>query len=126
VERDDCKRRLLDADMTLERLAGEEAELQNLSRQFARSAPRLVASIKSALERNDLNSAFSNAHALKKAVASFEAPQVLNSVLNVERCALNEDATGAAQAFSVAHNLLERFVTEVKALAGLGRLEPQA
>ena len=126
MERDVCKRRLLDADMTLERLAGEEAELQNLSRKFARSAPRLVASIKSALERNDLNSAFSDAQALKKAVASFEAPQVLNSVLNVERCALNEDATGAAQAFSVAHNLLERFVTEVKALAGLGRLEPQA
>ena len=126
MERHDCKRRLLDPDMTLERLAGEEAELQNLSRKFARSAPRLVASIKSALERNDLNSAFSDAQALKKAVASFEAPQVLNSVLNVERCALNEDATGAAQAFSVAHNLLERFVAEVKALAGIGTLEPQA
>ena len=123
MERD---RRLLDADLTLERLAGDERLLGAVARTFTHTAPNLVAAITTALASNDMNSAFSNAQSLKRAVAAFEAPQVLNSVLNVERYALNEDAAAAASALPVAQGLVERLIHEVAALMRTPDFQQQA
>src|SRR2546421_12837764 len=82
--------RLLDADMTLERLAGDETLLAKAAHAFIRTAPRLLAAISAALSANDSERAFRRAHWLKRAVTAFEAPLVVNSVLNVERHAINE------------------------------------
>jgi HPt (histidine-containing phosphotransfer) domain-containing protein len=111
-------RSLLDPDMTLERLAGDETQLNEIARAFTREAPQLVASINTALARNDMKSAFAHARSLKGAVASFEAPRVLNSVLNFERCVLNEDAVGAAHALPVAQASIEQLVGELAKFVG--------
>ena len=112
------KRRLLDADMTLERLAGDEAVLSAVARNFTEVAPQLVDSINTALARNDLKSAFAHAQSLKGAVAAFEAPQVLNSVLNLERHALNEDLNAAAHALPTTQALLEGLIVELSSVVG--------
>jgi hypothetical protein len=57
------------------------------------------------------------AHALKGAVAAFEAPVVFNCVLNVERHAKNEDAAAAAAAFRMTQDVVGRLVTELRPLA---------
>src|SRR4051812_1113917 len=88
-------RRLLDPDLTLERLAGDETLLGAVAQTFTHTAPGLVAAVSTALASNDMNGAFTHAQLLKRAVAAFEAPQVVNSVLNLERHALNEDAAAA-------------------------------
>ena len=116
MERDNNDRRLLDADLTLERLAGDETLLGAVAHTFTRTAPDLVAAISTALASNDMNGAFTHAQSLKRAVAAFEAPQVVNSVLNVERHALNEDAAAAAGALPVAQALVEQLITEVASL----------
>jgi HPt (histidine-containing phosphotransfer) domain-containing protein len=122
----DNKRRLLDADLTLERLAGDERLLGAVARTFTHTAPNLVAAITMALASNDMNGAFAHAQSLKRAVAAFEAPQVLNSVLNVERHALNEDAAAAAVALPVARGLVERLVNEVSFLVPTSEIRHQA
>ncbi|HEV7390959.1 MAG TPA: Hpt domain-containing protein [Burkholderiales bacterium] len=122
----DNKRRLLDADLTLERLAGDERLLGAVARTFTHTAPNLVAAITMALASNDMNGAFAHAQSLKRAVAAFEAPQVLNSVLNVERHALNEDAAAAAVALPVARGLVERLVNEVSSLVPTSEIRHQA
>jgi histidine phosphotransfer protein HptB len=124
VQRENSKR-LLDADMTLERLAGDEKVLRSVASAFMRTAPQLLASIKAALAGRDMKRAFMQAQSLKGAVAAFEAPQVLNSVLNVERHAINEDAAAAAEALPVAQALVEGLLAEVARFAS-GGLQAQA
>ena len=118
--------RLLDTDMTLERLAGDETLLNKAANAFIRIAPRLLASINAALNANDLNRAFKRAHWLKRAVTAFEAPLVVNSVLNVERHAINHDAQAAVAAFPKAQALVERLLTELTPMATNSELEAQA
>lgn len=108
--------RVLDLDMTLERLAGDETLLGAVTRVFMRTAPEMLGSIRAALSSNDLQRAFGQAHSLKGAVGAFEAPAVLNSVLNVERHAKNEDAAGAAAAFATAQPLVDRLLSELQTL----------
>ena len=111
------RKSLLDANMTLERLAGDEILLGNVAAAFIRTAPRMLAAIASALTAHDLKRAFVQAHALKGAVAAFEAPVVFNCVLNVERHAKNDDAPAAAAAFRLAQELVGRLVAELRPLA---------
>jgi HPt (histidine-containing phosphotransfer) domain-containing protein len=119
VQREHNKR-LLDADMTLERLAGDEKVLRSVASTFIRTAPQLLASITAALAGRDMKRAFAQAQSLKGAVSAFEAPHVLNSVLNVERHAINEDAAAAAEALPVAQALVEGLLAEVARFASGG------
>ena len=112
--------------MTLERLAGDETLLCKTARAFASTAPELLASIGAALSLNNLERAYSDAHTLKRAVAAFEAPLVLNSVLNVERHAINDDAQGAAEALPRAANLIERLLHELAPIAHGSALQADA
>jgi len=112
-----ARKGLLDMQITLERLAGDATLLANVAVAFIRSAPQLVASINSALVANDLKRASVQAHALKGAVAAFEAPVVFKCVLNVERHARSEDGPAAAAAFRLAQDLVERLRTELLPLA---------
>jgi CheY-like chemotaxis protein len=114
------RKSLLDANLTLERLAGDEMLLGKVAVAFIRTAPQLLASISSALGANDLKRTFVQAHTLKGAVAAFEAPVVFNSVLKVERHAKNDDAPAAAAAFRLAQELVARLLKELMPLAPPG------
>lgn len=107
------RKSLLDVNMTLERLAGDEALLGDVAVAFIRTAPQLLTSIGAAITATDYKRAFTQAHALKGAVAAFEAPVVFNCVLNVERHARNEDAPAAAAAFRLAQDLVSRLLGEL-------------
>ena len=60
-----------------------------------------------------MDRAYAEAHSLKGAVAVFEAPEVLDSVVSVEKHAVNYNAPAAAAAFIVARTLVERLITEL-------------
>lgn len=104
---------LLDVNMTLQRLAGDTELLGQVARVFIRTVPQLLTSISAALACNDVERAYAEAHSLKGAVAVFEAPDVLSSVMGVETHAINYNTAGAAAAFAVARTLVERLVTEL-------------
>lgn len=109
-ENTDC---LADVDTTLARLAGDETLLGEVTAIFTRTAPRLLTSISEALSGNDLQRALEQAHSLKGAVATFEAPQVFKCVADVERHAKNRDTEAAAAAFAIAQALVGRLLTEL-------------
>jgi hypothetical protein len=46
-------------------------------------------------------------------VAAFEAPEVFNAVLNVERYARSDEAAHAAAAYVIAQELVDRLVSEL-------------
>jgi CheY-like chemotaxis protein len=110
------RKALLDSDMTLQRLAGDQTLLANVAVAFIRTAPPLLTSIATALVATDLKRASVQAHALKCAVAALEAPVVFNCVVNVERYARSEDAPATAAAFRLANELVRRLVTELRPL----------
>jgi CheY-like chemotaxis protein len=111
------RKALLDTDMTLQRLAGDQTLLANVAAAFIRTAPALLASIETALVATDLKRVSVQAHALKCAVAALEAPVVFNCVVNVEKHARSEDAPAAAAAFRLAKELVRRLLTEIRPLA---------
>jgi DNA-binding response OmpR family regulator len=104
---------VLDVNMTRARLAADEALLGEIADVFIRTVPQLLNSIGAALSGNDLKRAFGQAHSLKGAVAAFEAPEVFNSLAQVEAYAKNENAEAAAAAFVMAEALVERLFVEL-------------
>lgn len=109
--------RLLDINTTRARFAGDEKLLGEVARVFSRTAPQLLSSISAALTWKDLNLAAEEAHSLKGAVAAFEAPDVFNAVVYVERHARNHDTETAVVAFTVAQTLVQRLLTELEPIA---------
>jgi CheY-like chemotaxis protein len=114
------RRPVVDMNITLQRLAGDQTLLANVAVAFIRSAPPLLASISAALSANDLKRAFAQAHALKGAIAAFEAPLAFNCVMNVEKYAKGNDAPAAAAAFRLAQEVVGRLLAEVRPLAPPG------
>ena len=114
---------VLDVNMTRARLAADEALLGEIADVFIRTVPQLLNSIGAALSGNDLKRAFGQAHSLKGAVAAFEAPEVFNSLAQVEAHAKNENAEAAAAAFVMAEALVERLFVELVPIVqrGAGR-----
>ena len=109
----DSTDRVLDVHMTRARLAADEALLGEIASIFIRTVPELLSSIGTALSGNDLKRALGQAHSLKGAVAAFEAPEVFNSLAQVETHARNHDPEAAAAAFAMAEALVERLFSEL-------------
>jgi DNA-binding response OmpR family regulator len=105
--------RVLNVEMTLTRLAGDENLLAEVAQIFLRTVPQILASFNAALLGSDMEHAYSQAHSLKGAVAPFEAPDVFNAVIAVETHARNRDPAGTASAFAVAERLVERLLEEL-------------
>jgi DNA-binding response OmpR family regulator len=108
---------LLDINMTRARFGDDELLLGEVARVFSRTAPQLLTSISTALNKNDLKRVAEQAHSLKGAVAAFEAPDVFKCVVYVERHAKNLDVETTAIAFTVAQTLVDRLLTELAPIA---------
>ena len=107
--------RLLDYDLTVARLGGDARLLGDVARIFMRSVPLLLTSIASALDE-DLQRVYVDSHALKGAVGSVEAPEVLQAVVQLETHARTGEAAAAAAAFAAARPLIDELSIELSAL----------
>lgn len=76
------------ADITLESVDGEMADLRDLAVIWMRQAPRLVSEIKDALRRRDLPSVHISAHTLKGSLQILCAEELGSAALELERAAL--------------------------------------
>jgi DNA-binding response OmpR family regulator len=115
VESEDTDR-LLNFNLTLKRLAGEETLLHQVASVFIRTVPQLLSSISAALASNDSERAYAEAHSLKGAVAVFEAPQVLDAVVEVEKHTINGNVAAAEAALTSAQALVERLSVELASI----------
>ncbi|MEA3153256.1 MAG: two-component system, response regulator RpfG [Betaproteobacteria bacterium] len=121
------KKTVLDVNATLERLSGDRPLLLSVSVAFLGSVPDLLASINAALVAKDHKRALAQMHALKGAVAAFDAPVVFKCLQNVEKYAKDAEGPAIAAAFRLAQELVGQLVTELRALVAAestcGRLE---
>jgi CheY-like chemotaxis protein/HPt (histidine-containing phosphotransfer) domain-containing protein len=108
--------RLLDTEMTLKRLAGDDALLNQVARVFIRTVPQLLKDIGSALAAKDSDRAYAEAHSLKGAVAVLEAPEVLASIVVLETHAINYNADAAATSLVAAQTMVTRLCVELQSL----------
>ena len=105
--------RLLDVNMTRARLGGDKTLLGQVATIFIRTVPHVLTSIRAALSTNDFERVLGQVTSLKGAVASLEAPEVFNFLVNVETHARNQDLAGTVAAFARAQALIERLLAEL-------------
>lgn len=101
---------LLDVARTVERLCGDEELFGEIAEILIRTAPSQIDAIRTALAGNDLYRAYEEAHSLKGAVAAFEAPEVLNSLIALEQ---NAKGPFASEAFAKAEPLVRQLLGEL-------------
>jgi HPt (histidine-containing phosphotransfer) domain-containing protein len=105
--------RVLNVDVTLERLAGDQDLFGEIAQILTLTAPAQLEAIDAALSGNDLKCAYEEAHSLKGAVAAFEAPEVFTLVAAVEKLARAGDAAAAVAAFAAAQPMVETLLGEL-------------
>jgi CheY-like chemotaxis protein/HPt (histidine-containing phosphotransfer) domain-containing protein len=105
---------------TLERLADDADLLREVAQIYVATAQGHLDEIASALERQDAENVYREAHALKGASATFEAPRVYESLAAVEACGRRGDLEGAEAAFTCAKTLVADLVRELTPLTAQG------
>ena len=109
--------RVLDVDTTLARLGGDARLVCEVAGIFTRTVPPLLNSLWEALDGEELGRVYTEAHSLKGAVGSVEAPEVLNSVIELETHARRDDLAGAAATFLSTQVLVARLLSELSEMA---------
>ena len=104
---------LLDRNLSRARLGGDEKLLAELARIFIYTVPGVLSMIGASIWDNDFDAALSHIVALKGAVGAVEAPDVANSLSQLEIHARNRDLVAMVAAFSMVRALTERLVREL-------------
>ncbi len=113
---------ILDCNGTLSRLSGDRDLFAEIAEIYAVSAPRQLGSIDTALAKGDIARVCSEAHALKGATATFEAPAVLCAVAALEAHAIEGDVAGAVRAFAQVNMLVPALVEKLNDIVAEARL----
>ena len=110
--------RVLDADATLARLGGDGAVVRDVVRIFKRTVTPLLVLLAGALNDGNLHFVYEAALLLKGAIAAVEAPEVSQSVAELEVHAKARDIDAALSAFDAMQKLTRRMMLELAKLAG--------
>jgi len=110
-------RPVLDYQLALSRVGGDQALLIDLGMLFRVESAKLLATIRDAAERKDLDILHRAAHSLKGSVATFAAEDAFDAALKLERLARSEEWAGIGDAISTVVAEIERVML---ALAELG------
>ena len=114
--------RLLHIEATLDRLAGDEMLFARIARVFVDTVPQLLSAIKGSLASNCLDNAYSDAHSLKGAAGAFEAPELMDAIVLLEKHARTYNGPAAIAAYAVVEPLCRQLIDELKASAASGGL----
>jgi PAS domain S-box-containing protein len=98
---------------TLDRLGGDADLLAEVAQIYVMSAPGQLENIAAALGRAESDAVYREAHALKGATATFEAPAVYAAVAEVEACGKRGDLEAASTALVAVKVLVNALVAEL-------------
>jgi DNA-binding response OmpR family regulator len=110
---------VMDVHATLARLGGDTALVSEVARIFTQTVPPLLTLLRDAMDDSNLHAVYEGAHSLKGAVGAVEAPQVLQSVIELEAHARKGDARAVAAAFTSAQALVWRLMSELAEMASV-------
>ncbi len=94
----------------LERVDGNQALLEEIVDLFLHDVPRLMGSIKNALEKGDTDALYNAAHSLKGSAGNFGAEKVTLTAERLEVRAKEQDLRTAAQVFITLEAEVDRLV----------------
>ncbi len=112
--------RLHDRAATLERLGGDAELFTEVAQIYIATAPGHLDTIASALDRADADGVHREAHALKGATATFEAPAVYTAVAELEACGKRGDLETGSATFASVKILVNALVSELANASGEG------
>jgi CheY-like chemotaxis protein/HPt (histidine-containing phosphotransfer) domain-containing protein len=110
---DTLAEQLYDRTATLDRLGGDAELLAEVIQIYVKSAPTHLETIASALERSEADALYREAHTLKGATATFEAPQVYQAVAELEACGKRGDLKAASDALVSVKALVAALAAEL-------------
>ncbi|HZN24304.1 MAG TPA: response regulator [Burkholderiales bacterium] len=105
--------RLHDSAGTLERLGGDADLLAEVTQIYVTSAAGHLDSIAAALDRAEAAGVYQQAHALKGATATFEAPKVYAALAELEASGKRGDLEAASTVFASVKALVAALVAEL-------------
>jgi two-component system, sensor histidine kinase and response regulator len=112
--------RLHDTAATLERLGGDAELLAEVTQLYIASAPGHLTTLSSALECAEAERVYREAHALKGATATFEAPSVYAALAELEACGKRGDLEAANTTFASVKGLVIALIAELSAVPNEG------
>ena len=104
---------LLDRNLSRARLGGDEKLLGEVARVFVYTVPGVLSLIRSAILDHDFDAVLAHVIAVKGAVAAIEAPNVSNSLAQLEIQARKQEPLASVAAFAMVQALTERLVAEL-------------
>ncbi|HEV7392315.1 MAG TPA: protein kinase [Burkholderiales bacterium] len=113
----DTPRTLLNVPATLARLRGNPALTSDAERMFTRTVPILLMLLADALNDSNLPFIYEAAQSLKTAAAAVEAPEVLNSVIELQTHVKRRDFGAVTAAFRATDKLMRRLTREFAEMA---------
>ncbi len=112
--------RLHDRAATLDRLGGDAELFAEVAQIYVTSAPSHLETIAAALDRAEADAAYREAHALKGATATFEAPAVYTALAELEACGKRGDLEAASRVFGSVKSLVNALMAELGAASNEG------
>jgi len=98
VEDPEPARPVLNREVALARMNGDQALLADLARMFCNEGASLLSAIRDAASAKDLGGLQRSAHSLKGSIAPFAAEDAFEAVLRVEKLAQASDLVGSVDA----------------------------
>ena len=106
----------IDRKSLLERVEGDQALLTEMIRLFQEDAPKLVASMRAALQAGELDALERSAHSLKGAASNLSALRAAAGALRVEDAARNKNAEFAMSALADLEREVESLLPQLAEL----------
>ncbi len=91
---------VFDIDKAMSHVGGNSNSLDRIIGVFLDNCPRLMESIRQAIEGNNPEKLWQAVHTLKGSVSIFASDHVIDTVLELEMMAINKNLKGAAEAFA--------------------------
>ena len=107
---------VLDVQATVTRLNSDSARIRDVARTFTRAAPLFLALLAEALNDSNLHFVYEAAHLLKDAVATVEAPGVMDTLTELETYAKERDMQQTVAVFIATQRLVRGLVSELAQL----------
>ncbi|MCX6595208.1 MAG: Hpt domain-containing protein [Acidobacteria bacterium] len=112
------KELMVNLQLAMERVGGDEELLQQVARLFLDDCPRALGEIRAAIDRGDAKLLEREAHSLKGSVANFGAEPVVNAALDLEVMGRLGNLAEAIQKYSALEDRVRLLEPELNRLAG--------
>ena len=121
VKAADPPNEILDQEMALARVDGDEGLLADLATLFCEESPKLLSAVRDAVAKSDAAALQRAAHSLKGSMSTFAARDATEAALRLEELARSGDLADAESAYRLLAAQVDRLKQALESLGSGGR-----